>query len=564
MSAASLNQSDCEKRFTGIVASRGLADGHLHILTGEVARSHAYTGPEAAQTLLERAIALAAQQLTALPAPDDLARDIIGFQEALLEDDDLLSPVFEAVQMGSKADIAWTKHIDREIAAYRADADSYLVERADDLLDLKLRVLNLMVQSGGETMGSNSDATRRDLKSSPRSSKRILIADTLTPSRFLETDWDQYSGAATIAGSKTSHVSLLARSRGIPLLVGLDVALSQLEDDVPALLCADVENEVATGELVTSPSTQSRSNHSARASVKDAQAAEAPEMLLAPAATTHGVPIATLLNIDEPTRLETLDSAQCDGIGLMRSEFLFHGDQLPSEDEQTVQYERMIDWARGRPVTIRTLDAGGDKPVHTLSIPQEANPFLGTRGVRLSLAYPEVLKVQLRALCRAAVRGPLKIMVPMVTVPEELNAVRDLLGEACATLRRNQIPFHEPPLGMMVEVPSAALSLDQFNADFFSVGTNDLIQYANACARDNPAIAHLFSSQNTGVLRLIEVIVAAGRKLRREVSVCGDMASEPNDVPAQLALGVTRLSIAPAQMARVKQAISTYPASEIP
>jgi phosphotransferase system enzyme I (PtsI) len=205
-----------------------------------------------------------------------------------------------------------------------------------------------------------------------------------------------------------------------------------------------------------------------------------------PGRTADGRRVAVLINVDDPGLLDGLSPAICDGIGLVRSEFLFDGG-LADEARQLAAYARVLDWAAGRPVTIRTLDAGGDKPVPGLTMADEANPFLGLRGLRLSLAHPQAFRVQLRALARAAAAGPLKIMVPMVTVPEELEAARAHLDAAVAELAAEGLAHVRPPLGIMVETPAAALTAAGFVADFYSIGSNDLVQYVMAAARDNPA-----------------------------------------------------------------------------
>jgi phosphotransferase system enzyme I (PtsI) len=216
----------------------------------------------------------------------------------------------------------------------------------------------------------------------------------------------------------------------------------------------------------------------------------------------------------------------------------------------------MIEWAQGRPVTIRTLDAGGDKPIKGLTIDGESNPFLGVRGVRLSLARPEIFRVQLRALLRAAVHGPLKVMVPMVTVPAELDAVRMLMGNAYHDLKREGFTVAVPALGMMIEVPAAALALSHFNADFYSIGSNDLIQYTMAAGRDIGAVAALADARHPAFLRLIEIVAAYGAQNNIEVSLCGDAGGDPALIPYLLQAGIRTLSVAPGLVGAAKLAIS--------
>jgi phosphotransferase system enzyme I (PtsI) len=260
--------------------------------------------------------------------------------------------------------------------------------------------------------------------------------------------------------------------------------------------------------------------------------------------------------------LASVDSTSADGIGLVRTEFLFASDAgLPDEERQLSAYRRLLAWAGDRPVTIRTLDAGGDKPIPGLTHDGESNPFLGLRGIRLSLARPEVFRVQLRALARAAVDGHLKVMLPMVTVPRELEQVRRLLDQVVSDLRREGLRARRPPLGMMVEVPAAAVAIEHFDAEFFSIGTNDLTQYVTASARDIGAVAELADPAHPAISTLIERVVREGGRRGVEVSLCGDIAGDPAYIPRLLACGLSVLSVAPPALARTKAAIAGFRAA---
>ena len=289
----------------------------------------------------------------------------------------------------------------------------------------------------------------------------------------------------------------------------------------------------------------------------NAALAAAESASLAPAYTADGRRIAVLLNIAAPEDLAGLDPAICDGIGLVRTEFLFETSLgLPDEDTQYAVYRRILDWAQGRPVTIRTLDAGGDKPIKGLTIDDESNPFLGLRGIRLSLARPEVFRVQLRALSRAAVHGVLKVMLPMIAVPGELDRAGVMLDAEFAALRAQGTACARPPLGIMIEVPAAALCAADFDAAFYSIGSNDLTQYTMAAARDIGSVADLNDAGHPAVLALIARTVEAARKRDVEVSLCGDAAADTRLTTALLATGLTSLSVAPVAVARLKAAIA--------
>jgi phosphotransferase system enzyme I (PtsI) len=524
----------------GVPASRGLAIGPLALQRPGHAATRVAGTPAEEQAALEAALAEAGRQLAALVArAEPMAAEILEFQLALLEDDHLTGPVRERISMGEAAERAWGEILGREIADYAASDDSTFAARAADLVDLRDRVLAALAPAERARAGNGAEGA-------------ILVAADLTPSRFLEIDWARYRGAALEAGSAAGHVALLARARGTPLVVGLRSALDRLADGALAVLDAEA------GRLIVNPDAATLDVADAR--LRRAAAARAGEAALLdrPAVTAHGERVHLLVNVDDPSLLPALDPGHCDGVGLTRTEFLFQGRELPDEATQLEAYARVLRWAAGRPVVIRTLDAGGDKPIPGLTPEGERNPFLGLRGLRLSLARPEVFRVQLRALARAATMGPLKVMAPMVSAPDELESFKSLFEEVLLELREEGVAAARPPLGMMVEVPAAALNAAAFTADFLSVGSNDLIQYVMAASRDEPAVAGLYRARDPAVLELIRRVVDAGQAQGREVSLCGDMASDPALVPLLLEAGLRRLSVAPAAIGPVKAAIAAW------
>ena len=528
-----------ERILTGTPASGDIAIGHIVVLEADRTRDREPGPPDEEQALLERAVAAAQADLERLMAiEDELAGEILEFQVALLDDDDLIGPIYKLVADGAAADRAWAESLDREIADYRSGDDDYMSARAEDLLDLKRRVLRHVHDDDTAAQDAVEDG--------------ILVADLLTPSMFLEQDWDKLAGAALLGGSPTSHVAILARARNINLVVGLDAKLCAVRPGSVAVLDAE------GGSLVSDPSAETLERARSRLAAATADRASADAFATQPAKTVDGEPVAVMINVDDPALLDELSPEICDGIGLTRTEFLFEGGALPSEDRQYAVYAKVLDWAEGRPVTIRTLDAGGDKPIPGVTVDGESNPFLGVRGIRLSLVKRDLLRIQLRALARAAVHGPLKIMVPMVTVAAELAEVRNMMARVTAELAAEDVAHTAPEIGMMVEVPAAALTAESFDADFYSIGSNDLIQYTMAAARDNPAVASLADAASPAVLELIARTVSAANDRGVEVSLCGDMASEPGLVGALLKAGLQRLSVAPAQVGRVKRAVSSY------
>jgi phosphotransferase system enzyme I (PtsI) len=312
---------------------------------------------------------------------------------------------------------------------------------------------------------------------------------------------------------------------------------------------------------VLDPAAATRAAYAARREGADAAAAAAGEALAKPAVLRSGERVRTQVNVDDPAALDDALLLASDGVGLMRTEFLFLGrDRLPDENAQLAAYADLLRRAAGRPVTVRTLDVGGDKPLPGVSLPAESNPFLGLRGIRLCLERPDLFRPQVRALLRAAPLGPLKVMLPMVAVPDELDEARALFVAELADLETCGTAAAMPALGIMVEVPAAAVAIERFEAAaFFSIGTNDLVQYTLAASRDSGGrVGRLAEPLDPAVLRLIAGVVACGRESGREVGVCGDMASDPRGVAALLDLGVRSLSVAPAALGRVKAAVQGH------
>jgi phosphotransferase system enzyme I (PtsI) len=528
-----------ERIFQGVGVSGGIAMGPLHVMRESALIRRSFTAAEEETQLLRAAIAQAKTQLEALiEGQDELAGEILEFQLALLDDDDLLAPVFRAIGSGVACDAAWKSVLDVEIADYRRGGDDVLAARAADLTDLRNRVLSLL----------NGAAVAE----AERPEGAILVAADLTPSGFLGLDWPRIGGVVTLRGSPTSHVSILARARGVNLVIGLAAELQDLAERAPAIL------DAAEGRLIIHPRAETTSAATQRIAAARDRGRAAEALLTRPATTASGEPVKILVNIDEPDRLDALSPEICDGVGLTRTEFLFPGGHQPDEEEQLAFYRRLIAWAQGRPVTIRTLDAGGDKPIPGVTIDGEANPFLGVRGLRLSLAKPDIFRIQLRALARAAASGPINVMFPMVTVPAELVEARRMMREEIAALEQRGVRCATPPMGIMIEVPAAALTAESFDADFYSIGSNDLIQYTLACSRDNSILARLADAANPAIFELIRRTAEAARKRGVSVSICGDMASTPALVGPLLGTGLRVLSCAPAQVGAVKLAVSEY------
>lgn len=512
-----------------------MALGELVRLSGPVAARVASEDPAQETQALRAAMAAALEDLAALLARTDAEGGaIIEFQVAMLEDDLLAAPALGAIAAGRPAHDAWREALDAEAAGYESAEDEYFRARAADLRDIRDRVL--------AHLSGSASAVRLPAGA-------ILAAEDLAPSAFLSIDWSQGGALALMAGSPTSHVAMLARSRGVPAVVGLGPGLARASGE--ALV------DASRGLVVVRPGAETRRAFEQAARAQRDADGRAAAAAGAPAATADGTPVRVLLNVADPAELDHLDPLLCDGIGLVRTELLFHASRgLPDEDTQYRAYRRILDWAAGRPVTVRTLDAGGDKPIHGLTLDAETNPFLGVRGLRLCFQRPDVFATQLRALARAAAHGDLKVMLPMVTLPRELARARALLGEAVASLRAAGVAARMPALGIMVEVPACAVAADLFDADFYSIGSNDLAQYVAAAGRDVPALADLADPVQPAMLRLIAGVVAAAQARGVEVSLCGDAGGEPAAIPRLLEAGLRNLSMAPALVGRAKLAIA--------
>jgi phosphoenolpyruvate-protein phosphotransferase (PTS system enzyme I) len=524
-------------RLNGTPVSQGLARGPLILLEeGALSRTRQRGSAREEIGILQRALDDARTELTALMARtrDADAEALLAFQVAMLEDEEVRAPAFKAIDGGAGAEEAWRQSMELQIKEYHEAEDLYFRARAADIRDIRDRVLRRLAGTAAAAIPPGS----------------VVVTTDLPPSRFLEIAWDG-GGAALFEGSPNSHVAMLARARGVPMIVGMERAV--LTGHSEAILDAD------DGMLVVSPDCEATVDFTTRQQLSKAAREEEERYLAFPATTASGERVQVLVNVADGSELGQVNPDHCDGIGLVRTEFLLRtADDLADEEKQYDAYRRIVEWARGKPVTIRTLDAGGDKPIPGYTVDAEANPFLGVRGVRLSLLHPKVLTTQLRALARAAALGRLKVMVPMVTGPRELDQVRAILEATVSQLRQARISCAMPALGMMVEVPAVAVAMDLFDAEFYSIGSNDLIQYTTACSRDSGQLSALQDPLQPAVLRLIHMVVEHANKHGIDVSLCGDMASDGRCVPALLDMGLRCLSVAPAALGRVKGAIARH------
>ncbi|MCW2951580.1 MAG: ptsP [Conexibacter sp.] len=486
--------------------------------------------------------------------------EILDALALALDDPALLDPARAAIDAGRSAGRGWADATADMVGRYRALADDYQRARADDLDDVARRVLAELAESAAPPASGAAlaPAARREIgasrsrpESAPADSAFILLARDLTPLDAAGLDPATVRGIATAGGGPTSHGAILARALGVPAVVGLGDALLALADGTPAIL------DGAAGLLLPDPPDATRETYRERRDEAARAAAATRAVAHEPALTRDRVRIEVAANIGGAREAAEAVAAGADGVGLMRTEFAFlDRDSAPSEDEQVAIYRAAGEALAGRPLVIRTLDAGADKPLPYLGMPPEQNPFLGVRGLRLGLARPELLAAQLRAIVRVAAELPnVKLMFPMVATVEELRAARALLHGALE--QSGATPREGFEVGVMVEVPAAALIADHLAAavDFLSLGTNDLTQYVLAAERGNEHVAALADGLHPAVLRLIGEVCRAADAHGRWVGVCGELGADPAAIPLLTGLGVRELSVAAPSIPAVKAAV---------
>jgi len=467
----------------------------------------------------------------------------------VLEDPALIDEVVRVIQRDKvNAEYAFHAITERYADALAKVEDEYLRERTSDMRDVSSRVLNNL-------------AGRADIIDLARLSEPcIIIAHDLTPSKTAQLDRKNVLGFATDIGSKTSHTAIMARSLRIPAVVGLKNASEELTSGEYALL------DGFNGVIVVNPTDQTLFEYGQLIRKQVTLEEKLRDALTQPAVTLDNHRIFVSANIEQAGDAETVRASGADGIGLFRTEYLFiNRETPPGEEEQYQAYRQVAAALRPCPVVIRTLDLGGDKLLSSLAAHTEMNPFLGWRAIRFCLQHEEVFRAQLRAILRASVEGNVKVMYPMISGLDELVQANAFLGQFKAELKKEGVPFDDKiEIGAMIETPSAAVIADALakRVQFFSLGTNDLIQYTLAVDRLNEKIAHLYEPTHPAIVRLIQKTVEAARAQKVWVSVCGEMAGDPTLVPLLIGLGVDELSAAPPSLAQLKYLIRRLKLSE--
>lgn len=545
-----------DRKLLGIPASPGIAVGPVHLLRWEIPEvRHRIITDDAIPREIERfhaARARAQERLTQIrdrversTGPQEAA--IFDVQRQILDDQELIGAVEELIRQNLGAEKAFEIVMIEWGQKFARAAHPMLRERVGDLKDVEIRLLTILL-----------DLPDHDPVDLPSGANAILVTHDLTPSLTVQLDRSAIAAIATDAGTRTSHVAILARSLGLPAIVGLRTATSELTGRETAIL------DGSTGLLAINPTHNDIESYRERARQEAIAEEELRQLAQLEAVTTDGIRITLRANVDLPEEAELAANSGAEGVGLMRTEFLVVGRAaMPDEEEQYKAYTRVVKAFGGRPVVIRTFDIGGDKlPVG--GFPSEPNPFLGWRAIRMCLDQPELFGVQLRALLRAAVHGDVHIMLPLVVTVDEVRAARKLLDQAANDLEARGAVFRrDVRLGVMIETPAAAVAADTFKDDvsFFSIGTNDLVQYTLAVDRGNANLATRFTPLHPAVLKLIERTVKTARENHLDVAVCGEMASQPLMAFALIGLGVRQLSVAPRSVPLVKRIVRSISAS---
>lgn len=536
-------------KWQGKGVSEGLAMAQIHLFTPklpEISRQPA-ADAEAEVAKLEKTLAAAEEELRGLY---ETAKEKMGEQEAEIFDAHLTilgdeysvrEPIIQRIrEQKQNAAAAITDQFDELAQMFRSLGDELMAERAADAEDLKQQLLRICLGCG-----------RQDLSVLP--GDVIVLAEELTPSDTVRMDTAHVKGIATRLGGATAHSAIIARTLGIPAAAGIDGWQTEALNGHMAIL------DGADGTLTVDPTDEETACYQSRKAQADCEAQALEAFRTCPSQTKDGAALEICANIGTPQEAQQAMKYGADGVGLFRSEFLFMDrDALPTEDEQFEAYRTAAQTMAGKPLIIRTLDVGGDKKLPTLELPHEDNPFLGFRAIRMTLSHPEIFRPQLRAILRAAAYGDVRVMFPMIGSMDQLREAKTLLREQEQTLQAEGVPTGPVKVGMMVEIPAAAVLAEKFakEVDFFSIGTNDLTQYTLAVERGNAAVAHLYAPEHPAVLRLIAMTAQAAAERHIPCGMCGEAAGDPKLAPAFVGMGVNELSMSPRRVPAVRKLLS--------
>lgn len=534
----------------GVAASPGIAIGRVHVLKSHVFALTGVTLKSEQEVLaelnkFERAVQASVEEIETIKGglSDEQAIHILDTQIEFLTDPQIKIDVVERISKARKNAIdAVIEIIEQSVDILKGLESEYMSERASDLRDAGSRILgNLhVVRDSQLSFESNS----------------IIVADDISPSEVMGLDLKKVTAFATQVGGSTSHTAILARLKSVPAVLACGPRLSNVQNGDEVIV------DGTEGLVIIGPDEYCLEEYRERKAAHDLQMRLMREMKDIPARTSDNKHVRLFANISSADDMREALEWGAEGAGLLRTELLFMDrNTVPSEDEQFEFYKQVALRSKGNPVVVRTFDVGGDKPAKYLGIPGESNPFLGYRGIRISLQEADIFKEQLRAILRASTLGNLKIMFPMIGNLTELRRAKAILEEAKVELIKRQTPFNAHiKTGMMIEVPSAAIMAGVFarEVDFFSIGTNDLCQYTLAVDRGNEKVRHLYDLYDPAFLRLIDQVIKQGIKNNIEVAMCGELASDPRATPLLIGMGLEEFSVTASSIPLIKKKIAEY------
>ncbi|WP_061810121.1 phosphoenolpyruvate--protein phosphotransferase [Rossellomorea vietnamensis] len=532
----------------GIAASNGIAIAKAYRLVEPDLSFEKKSVDNAEQEVsrFQNAIATSKSELEAIrdKARVDLGEDKAQIFEAhllVLSDPELLTPIEDKVKSENvNAESALKETADMFVSMFESMDNEYMKERAADIRDVTKRVLSHLL---GVQIANPSMVTE----------EVIVIAEDLTPSDTAQLNREFVKGFTTDIGGRTSHSAIMARSMEIPAVVGTKSITSSVENG--DMIIVDGLN----GEVHINPTPEVIEEYKKEHARYEEQKAEWAKLVNEPTVSKDGEHVELAANIGTPKDLEGVKNHGGEGVGLYRTEFLYMGrDELPSEDEQYEAYKAVLEGMEGKPVVVRTLDIGGDKELPYLNLPKEMNPFLGYRAIRLCLDEQDIFRTQLRALLKASPFGNLKIMFPMISNLQEFREAKAILEEEKKALLENGTTVADHiEVGIMVEIPSTAVMADVFakEVDFFSIGTNDLIQYTMAADRMNERVSYLYQPYNPAILRLVKMVIDAAHKEGKWAGMCGEMAGDEIAVPILLGLGLDEFSMSATSILKARSQI---------